>query len=251
MEESSLEELEKEVAKSYNRVAQGYNAPSHKTVRNFEVMTLAFLRENLFTEVKSGQLVLDLGGGRGYVARRLSKTGCRVFIGDISVGMLRCAIQDSGGKVMSYIQLSAFKLPFKDNTFDVVLTLLCGAYLRREAVVEIRRVLKHKGIYIGTETPKEWVIASQQQRDMPSNKTWFKDHEGSVVLLPFRYVYSLKELTSLLEEYGLQVVAKNTLRPEDLIPPENISTVNRNVAKILGLSVHEIPVLSAWIACKP
>jgi len=248
--EQTVREIEKEAMRCYNQVAEGYEMPTHETVRNFEAVTSAFLKKELLGRTKPGDLILDLGGGRGYVAEQFERLGGIVTLGDISKGMLKCAMREIGSS-LNYALLSAFELPFKDETFDLVLTLLCGAYLRSETVAEVYRVLKPRGLYVVTETPKEWTEASQSQRNVQPDKIWFKDAEGSVVFLPFRYVYYLEELASLLSKFGFEVIIKETLRPGNLIPPESISTVNKNVAKTLGMPVQDIPMLSALVVSKP
>jgi ubiquinone/menaquinone biosynthesis C-methylase UbiE len=245
-----IKRIEKEAAESYDRVAQGYNLPSHETVRNFEVVTLAYLGQNLFGRVLPGQLILVLGGGRGYIAKILAKLGGTVILGDISFKMLSYT-RNEISNLLRYCRLSAFKLPFTNGVFDIVTTLLCGAYLRKEVIAEVNRVLKPGGLYVVTETPKEWAMASQPQRNMPPDTTWYKDADGNTVLLPFSYVYTLGELTSLLETLGFIIEVKETLKPENHIPLGNISNVNKSVATFLGLSYQEIPLLSAVIANKP
>lgn len=253
MEEHSLETLKaiaRDASRSYDQVARGYNDPSHETVRNFEAVTLGFLERTLFRQVKQGQYVLDLGGGRAYASRKMAKLGIEALLGDISFEMLRCTKQESV-EISKYCQLSAFELPFQDSVFDLVMTMLCGAYLTEESVREIFRVLKPSGTYLVTETPTEWARAIQPQRSMPLDKIWFKDHIGNVVLLPFQFIYTINQLTELIEGVGFKAVIKETLRPENTLPLEEISGVNRGVAKALGVLPQEIPLLSAVIAIKP
>ena len=250
MQEPTLDELAGEASEAYDRVAQGYTASSHETVRNFETLVLSFLENEVLAGVKQGLKVLDLGGGRGYVAEWFAQRGCQVIIGDVSKEMLKWAMHDLGNSV-SYVHLSAFDLPFKDCLFDAVTTMLCGAYLRAEAVNEIFRVLRPGGIHVGAETPKAWAKAVLERRGMQSDKIWYKDGEGNVVLLPFRYTYTPAELSALLGQCGLAEKVTTTLKPGNCIRNEDISAVNRGVAESLGVSVQDIPMLLAWVASKP
>ncbi len=244
-----LREIARDASKSYDKVAKGYNLPSHETIRNFETVTLDFLEGTLLKQVQQGQLVLDLGGGRAYASMKLAELGSNVVLGDISFQMLRYTKLESLLK-LKYCQLSAFELPFKDGVFDLVMTMLCGAYLTRKSAKEIFRILKPNGIYFVTETPTDWARAVQPQRNMPLDKIWFKDHNGGVVLLPFQFIYNIDELVELVEGVGFKTIIKKTLSPGDALPSEDFSGVNRNVAKTLGVDPQMIPLLSAMICIK-
>lgn len=250
MQEPSLSALASEASQAYDRIAEGYTAPSHETVRNFEALILPFLDDRVGPAVRTGWRVLDLGGGRGYVANWFAKRGCRVILGDVSPEMLKWAMHDYGSSI-SYVHLSAFDLPFRDCLFDAVTTMLCGAYMRSEAVAEVRRVLKPGGIHIGAETPKPWAEAVIERRNMRPEQIWFKDGAGKDVLLPFRYTYTRPELTALLVQCGLSEEYAAILTPRGRITNESVSAVNRGVAESLGIAIEDIPMLLAWIARKP
>jgi len=239
---------------SYNRIARHYNEPSHETVRNFEVLVRDFLQRNMSTitaPLRAGRGVsIDLGGGRGWVAKMMAEQGYDAVLADISDEMLACARSDYGDQ-LRYEHASAFDLPFESESAGLFTTNLCGAYLGPTALAEIERVLVPGGIHVITETPTEWVQATHPDRSMPDGKTWYKDGEGENVLLPFTYIYTLPELSELVRDAGREVKVAETLTPADLIQEADLSAVNRHAAERLGLVARDVPVLSAVIAAKP
>jgi ubiquinone/menaquinone biosynthesis C-methylase UbiE len=90
--------------------------------------------------------VLDLGCGQGLISKKLMELGAHVFGFDISFEMLKrnsnsVRIVGIGGN-----------LPFKDNTFDIIVTvevLQCIAN-QKEFFRECNRVLKPGGTFILT-----------------------------------------------------------------------------------------------------
>lgn len=251
--QTQRKQIENEAKFSYNRIAESYDDPSHETVRNFEALTLDFLNRHINCILSSlktpRKLSIDIAGGRGWVARLMSEHGYRAILGDISDQMLLHARKQHGDHLL-YCQLSAFCLPFSPKVANLVTTMLCGAYLCREVVEQINRILIDGGIYIVSETPREWVAATQSARGMPNGKTWYKDNNGRDVLLPFNYIYTLDELKSLVVSCGFEVVIAETLTPSIGIPPERISKVNRKAAEALSVPMDKVPMLSALIARK-
>lgn len=246
-----IRQVETEARASYNRVAAGYNDPSHETVRNFEDLLQDFLTRHLHhilpPRETSCAVSIDIGGGRGWVARLMSKHGYKAILGDISESMLLHARKQHADH-LRYCQLSAFSLPFRREVANLVTTMLCGAYLCREVVEQIYQLLVDGGTFVISETPKEWVAATQPAYGMPDGKTWYKDSTGHNVFLPFSYVYTLEELRHLVTSCGFEVIIAENLTPSMVIPPEGLSRVNRGAAKTLGVPVGDVPILSALIA---
>lgn len=107
--------------------------------------------------IKNGDKVLDLGCGYGRLALEITKNfnKSKVFGVDISktyVDLFNKNIKNQGKAYKSSIT----KLPFKNNTFDVVYMVTTLMYLTDEktqlkALEEIFRVLKRNGKYIFIE----------------------------------------------------------------------------------------------------
>ena len=98
--------------------------------------------------VKFKGLVLDLGCGTGFITEKIPNViGC-----DSSEKMLaKCS------KKLKVVHCDAVKLPFEDNYFDTVfsLTVLQDIKEYKQAIKEIRRVLKNNGNIIITVLDKE------------------------------------------------------------------------------------------------
>ena len=129
--------------------------------------------------VRRGQKILDLAGGTGDLAERLSRMvgpDGEVVIGDINKSMLnvgRERLLDRGicGNVQ-YVQANAENLPFPDSSFDCI-TIAFG--LRNvtdkpRALESMYRVLKPGGRLLVLEFSKPVVPALKQAYDLYSFK---------------------------------------------------------------------------------
>ena len=107
--------------------------------------------EGISGNIKSGDLVLDAGSGFGNMALTTFKIPAdevRIVIYDPIFEMLQISRQRL---IVEFISSGIFEhMPFKDNTFDVV---MCGYSLRDSinleiAVSEIHRILKKNGRFL-------------------------------------------------------------------------------------------------------
>ena len=93
--------------------------------------------------------VLDLGCGPGFFTMMLGQRGCQMTAFDYSDGMLNQAKQNaaSAGVTAEFVQGDAQKLPFEDETFDMIVTrnLTWNLEHPEKAYREWLRVLKRGG----------------------------------------------------------------------------------------------------------
>ncbi|MFU8783738.1 bifunctional demethylmenaquinone methyltransferase/2-methoxy-6-polyprenyl-1,4-benzoquinol methylase UbiE [Aliidiomarina sp.] len=127
--------------------------------------------------VRPGQKVLDLAGGTGDLAAKFARivgpTG-EVVLADINDSMLRVGrdkLRDKGivGNV-SYVQADAEKLPFEDNTFDLI-TIAFGLRNVTDKDAALRsmlRVLKPGGRLLVLEFSKPNVEMLSKAYDLYS-----------------------------------------------------------------------------------
>jgi ubiquinone/menaquinone biosynthesis C-methylase UbiE len=148
--------LEKEVKKTYDRIASRYDEKrkSEKLIYNeYNEMpaTLSLLRK-----IK-GKKILDLGCGTGIYAKILRRRGAVVSGIDISPKMIELAKQNlKGVRGADFKVGTVYKLPYKSGTFDIVLASLVVHYFTNmdKAFREIKRVLKKNGVFIfSTDNP--------------------------------------------------------------------------------------------------
>jgi ubiquinone/menaquinone biosynthesis C-methylase UbiE len=104
--------------------------------------------------IQPGEQVLDVGCGTGTLAleatRRVGTTGCVVGIDPSQQQIGRACSKAARRKLPVEFQIGVIeKLPFPDQTFDVVLSTLMmhhlPAPLKRQGLAEIARVLKPGG----------------------------------------------------------------------------------------------------------
>lgn len=99
-----------------------------------------------------GRRILDVGCGDGTYALAAASGGARVSDVDLSDRMLdaaRTRARDAGVDV-HFVRAAARRLPFDDDTFDVVLavTVLCFVEASAQAVAEMARVLARGGTLV-------------------------------------------------------------------------------------------------------
>jgi ubiquinone/menaquinone biosynthesis C-methylase UbiE len=120
----------------------------------------------------TGNTVLDLGCGTGYGTNELSTTACNTIGLDIWRKGLRYCSLKYGARAF-FIAASGTTLPFKDNSFDLVISFQVIEHIPPKVVQlylsEIRRILKDNGVFI-VATP------NRRLRLLPLQKPWNKDH---------------------------------------------------------------------------
>jgi 2-polyprenyl-3-methyl-5-hydroxy-6-metoxy-1,4-benzoquinol methylase len=100
--------------------------------------------------------VLDVASGTGYGSQMLAESAKSVKGLDYSQDAVNYSSEKYPAKNLEYICGNAEKMPFKDNQFDVVVSLETIEHLPRPDVFikEVKRVLKDNGIFI-VSTPND------------------------------------------------------------------------------------------------
>jgi ubiquinone/menaquinone biosynthesis C-methylase UbiE len=97
-----------------------------------------------------GKKILELGSGAGEGAVYMAKQGAQVTASDISSGMLNLVrrVADHHGVEVATVQCSAEKIPFEDESFDIVYAANVLHHVDLDATLaEAKRVLKPGGIF--------------------------------------------------------------------------------------------------------
>ncbi|MFQ6051057.1 MAG: class I SAM-dependent methyltransferase [Candidatus Hydrothermarchaeota archaeon] len=99
-----------------------------------------------FSEPKRGEKILDIGCGTGVFASSFAKLGLDVTCLDISEKMLNVA-KTKRIKGIRFILGDVNRLPFEDETFDIVIAVTTLEFLEDpgKGIREMRRVLKKDG----------------------------------------------------------------------------------------------------------
>jgi len=139
---------------SHNQVAE-YNEINHigGDIWNSPYITYLKERKQIKPDEVQNKIVLDVGTGPGMPGILIAEKGAKqVTCLDVSSFMLEFAQEEANKRGLDNIVFergSAFKLPFGDNSFDMVFVNLMfekqPEELRRLAIAEILRVLKPKG----------------------------------------------------------------------------------------------------------
>jgi ubiquinone/menaquinone biosynthesis C-methylase UbiE len=169
-----------EARASYDAVATVYDGFAHLWDRHIAAPALEHYNLMIRQHVKSGALVLDAGAGTGermLALLRNSQPGMVVGL-DASAGMLSVARSKIDDQRVRFVQGDITRLPFDDNTFDVVSCTWAVEILDdpRIAVQEFVRVIKPDGIvlYAFCSLPEgtpgdvlEWVITKASSDHSP------------------------------------------------------------------------------------
>lgn len=114
-------------------------------------------------ELASGQKILEIGCGLGYlargIARRTAPTGFVAAI-DIDPAIIRAARERSEGEQISYQVGDARRLPFRDGCFDAAVTVQVIEYLPQvdRALQEAYRVIAPRGRFVVVATDWDAVV---------------------------------------------------------------------------------------------
>jgi ubiquinone/menaquinone biosynthesis C-methylase UbiE len=117
----------------------------------------------LTEKLSQGAYILDLGSGRGFLAKHLAETGFRVIGLDFEEEIVKKTnenVKDWGleGKV-KFVEGDALDIPFQDNSFDAACDFGLFETIFKEDwnkyASEINRVLKPGGFYLNVSLSSE------------------------------------------------------------------------------------------------
>ena len=148
---------------------------------------------------KENEKVLEIGCSSGFLTKYLGK----VTAIDTSKEMLKIAY--SKNPSVKYIHTDMFKMPFKNKSFDKVVTMRVWNHLSekdlRKAIREAKRVLKTKGLLIFDIEEK-----SISRKIVSVFYKWLFRPTGYKI-----YQYSLGEIRKILNEEDFKIIEGRTL----------------------------------------
>ena len=221
-----------------------YDAVAEVYARVFEPR-MELPAADLVTEagVEPGIRVLDVGTGTGVVARVAAKAAAPdgIVVGvDRSFPMLRVARARGGG----YAMAEAIDLPFRDETFDVVLSSFVLSHFRRydTALFDMLRVLKRGGrMAVTTWGPslddfqKTWrdvceefaereILADAVARAVP----WEERFQDAIRLKDTLHEAGVRDMIVDRREYRFQMTV------EDYLAGREVAASGRFLREMLG-----------------
>jgi len=122
-------------------------------------------------KLQKSSFVLDVGCGEGYGTDLLSKYVSRIIGIDVDRNIIKHASDKYKSKNCSFKTYDGIKIPYKDNTFNAVVSFQVVEHISDDAgyISEVYRVLKKNGIFIVT-TP------NRTYRLMPNQRPWNTSH---------------------------------------------------------------------------
>lgn len=125
-----------------------------KPTRYFVARKILFLDRYLPTVATNSKKLLDLGSNKGYLTEFFKNKGYDAYGLEFNKELVEFSKKNGKAK---YMQGSVENIPFKDNSFDVILCLASLEHFvdRSRAMKEINRVSKKDGKVIFT-VPNTW-----------------------------------------------------------------------------------------------
>jgi len=177
---------QKKVTGTYDLQRQGSKYRKRK-----RAVELKYFLELL--DKKENEKILELGCSSGFLTEHLGK----ITAIDTSEEMLKIAHKKN--PLAKCIAGDMFEIPFKNNSFDKVVTMRVWNHLNKEdltkAIRESKRVLKKNGILVFDVEEKFWL-----------RRIIAKIYQSVTGITGFKiYQYSLKEINKILHNEGFKI----------------------------------------------
>jgi ubiquinone/menaquinone biosynthesis C-methylase UbiE len=182
-----------------------------------------------------GKSVLEIGAGTGRDSFPLAERGASVVQLDYAEHSLRILkkLADASGLPVAIVGGDAFRLPFRDNTFDVVFHQgLLEHFRPPEAEALLReniRVLKPGGFLL-VDVPQRFHLYTVAKRILIALDRWFAGWERS---------FTIGELSALLRRLGLTPIASYG----EWMYPSFFYRAAREALKNVGIHLPLVPQL--------
>lgn len=189
--------------------------------------------------------VLEIGCGSGIIASEISKIVKRVTAIDITDKTIKSAMQSQNisGSSFQYITGDATKMPFADNSFDIIVSNQVFEHVTKQGklINDMHRVLRPSGIcYIATGN-KWWPIE-------PHTKLLFLSYLPRIIANKYVSIAKLDEYDISLPSYWRwkRILSNRFDKVIDLtaLVTKNPSKFNvtNEIPKILRIILPKIPL---------
>ncbi len=157
---ANLDSFKESEANFHNKEAENFSNKNRKYSYRVSKYHDDYLSE--FKYLPKGSSVLEIGCGGGIESLRLSELGMKIYVSDISVGMVKKAksllTNSSQDNSINFLVCDAEELPFGDNSVDSILIVASLHHLPNPDIFfqEARRVLKPDGLMVVGFEPNRW-----------------------------------------------------------------------------------------------
>lgn len=184
------------VEESYDKIAKYFS--------NTRVYTWSWT-DNFINDLNNNSLILDIGSGNG----RNTRYNNHIIFGlDISLEQLKMNKKKSYGDV----QACMTKIPFKNNSFDAILSIASFHHLstiheREICLQEMKRILVPGGkillsVWSFNQPKKTKRIFTKYGDNIVNWNTNVKDKNNNFIIIPrYYYIFKLDEIKNLIQKY--------------------------------------------------
>lgn len=161
--------------------------------------------------------LLEIGcGTTGYGAAHLSRFASSIIAVDTQKEAVAYCQTKYGGDGLTFLLADGTKLPFKDNSFDMVISFQVIEHIEPINVLnylsEIRRVLREEGIF-GVTTPNSrlTLLPFQKKPMNPEHRKEYKDKELQRLLSKF---FEAVKVSGLCGSREVLSIERNRVKPK-------------------------------------
>jgi ubiquinone/menaquinone biosynthesis C-methylase UbiE len=237
---NTINDIEEQNRRAYDRVASEFSDTHRVTTANFHTLSTQFF-EAVIGDCRASTRVLELGPGTGFLTTMLQRRFDWLIALDISEKMLK---QLGARQGVERRLGSAFDTGLADATIDCVFCSLADPFLRSEALGEAWRVLKQGGTFAFSTPSSAW---SSAIRDHPNTTQFIMRSGESVDALSF--TYDDDQLLSMLQLGGFVVDRFDVATGAPLVG-ESVSPAIVQAAQRSGTDLRRLPILQMVVARK-
>lgn len=209
MKNKTAQKILNKVVRDYEKISKEFAVTRQKGWEEFDKF-LDYIKEN--------DQVVDIGCGNGRFCKYLSTKIKTNYIGiDNNQKLLEIANQENDAK---FILGDFLKIPLKDENTDVAVAIaslhhIPSNTLRKEALIEINRILKNDGYFIVSvwdlfqSKYKKYIWKARLKNILTLGKFDARDcliPWGNKEVYRYYYAFKPKELKNLLKKAGFEIL---------------------------------------------
>ena len=153
---------------------------------SYNAFQMVMARYDFASQFVKSKVVLDVACGSGYGSNHLTKKGAEEVVGgDVFYEAIKYGTTHYRQKGSYFLCLDAQKLPFRDDSFDVIVSSETIEHLQEceDFLDECRRILRDDGLFFSS-TPNKTVFSPY------SKKPIIHEHVKEFYVEEFRYLLS-------------------------------------------------------------